>query len=161
MLQAANSTRSYFHFFFFWLSDWYLTGKLASQKAMVSVSLGMRRRLWVHGGICRAMKSMGDSFEWTLLRMRKEVVVVVNEIETRCFFPILLSYRFNVEKTVVDCLWSLVGRSVPLHQAWSFSGKENLKPCLYLLSKTLETLLTLKLGLWLFNIQHKQQLFFF
>jgi hypothetical protein len=62
---------------------------------------------------------------------------------------------------VVDCLWSLVGRSVPLHQAWSFSGKENLKPCLYLLSKTLETLLTLKLGLWLFNIQHKQQLFFF
>jgi hypothetical protein len=63
------------------------------------------------------MKSMGDSFEWTLLRMRKEVVVVVNEIETRCFFPILLSYRFNVEKTVVDCLWSLVGRSVPLHQA--------------------------------------------
>jgi hypothetical protein len=63
------------------------------------------------------MKSMGDSFEWTLLRMRKEVVVVVNEIETRCFFPILLSYRFNVEKTVVDCLWSLVGCSVPLHQA--------------------------------------------
>ncbi len=71
----------------------------------------------MHGGICRAMKSMGDSFEWTLLRMRKEVVVVVNEIETRCFFPILLSYRFNVEKTVVDCLWSLVGCSVPLHQA--------------------------------------------
>jgi hypothetical protein len=28
------------------------------------------------------MKSMVDSFEWTLLRMRKEVVAV-NEIETR------------------------------------------------------------------------------
>jgi hypothetical protein len=103
---------------------------------------------------------MVDSFEWTLLRMRKEVVAVT-EIEIRCFFPILLSYRFNVEKTVVDCLWSLVECSVPLHQAWSFSGKENLKPCLYLLSKTLETLLTLKIGFCLFNIQHKQQLFFF
>jgi hypothetical protein len=44
-------------------------------------------------------------------------VVAVTEIETRYFFPILLSYRFNVEKTVVDCLWSLVECSVPLHQA--------------------------------------------
>jgi hypothetical protein len=131
----------YWQFFFrFFFTDWYSTGKLASQKAMVSVSLGMRRQLWVYGAICRVMRSMDGSSECISPRMRKEGTV--SEIKTRCFCCLCCHTLFTVE----DFAWILYAccEFVFTSSPRCSLGNLNLQSCLKFLSScnTLQTLIS-------------------
>ncbi len=55
----------------------------------------------MHGAICRVMRSMDGSSEWTSPRMRKEGLV--REIKTRCFCCLCCCTLFTVE----DSAWIL------------------------------------------------------
>jgi hypothetical protein len=59
----------------------------------------------VHGTICRVIRSMDGSSEWTSPSMRKEGLV--SEIKTRCFCCLCCHTLFTVEDFAMHSAWIL------------------------------------------------------